>query len=120
MAFLQYLAFDGESVPLPVSYVVERSDVEMDSGGVTEAGTRQRDLAREGVLELQVRFQVSRRWLGKFAAYKRRECITVSFRDGRSDVLQSAEMFVDGYQERLVKDTSYGGLWEVGFRLKEY
>ena len=111
---------DGKLVPLPVSYVAERSDVEMDSGGVTEAGTRQRNLAREGVLELQVKFQVSKKWLRKLAGYKRRECITVSFRDGRSDRLQTAEMFVDGYQERLVKDTSYGGLWEVGFRLREY
>ena len=35
----------------------------------------------------------------------------VRFLNGRSN---------DGYQVKLVSDTSYGSLWEVGFTLKEF
>lgn len=40
MAFIQYLNFDGEDLPLPDSYEMELKDVEADSGGETEAGTK--------------------------------------------------------------------------------
>ena len=43
MAHLQYLVFNNENIPMPASYSVSLSDVEADSGGVTEAGTTQRD-----------------------------------------------------------------------------
>ena len=42
MAFIQYLKFDNENLPLPTSYDLDLSDVEADSGGETEAGTTQR------------------------------------------------------------------------------
>ena len=46
MAFIQYLVFDGENLPLPTSYDVAMNDVEADSSGETEAGTTQRDVVR--------------------------------------------------------------------------
>lgn len=51
MAFIQYLAFDGENLPLPDSYEVNLEDKEADSGGETEAGTIQRDVVRAGVVD---------------------------------------------------------------------
>ena len=39
MAHMQYLIFNNENIPMPASYSVSLSDVEADSGGVTEAGT---------------------------------------------------------------------------------
>ena len=54
MAHLQYLVFDNENIPMPASYSVSLSDVEADSGGVTEAGTTQRDVVREGVVQIGV------------------------------------------------------------------
>ena len=45
MAFFQYLVFDGENLPLPDFYEMELDDVEADSGGETEAGTTQSDVA---------------------------------------------------------------------------
>ena len=30
------------------------------------------------------------------------------------------QMYIDGYQVKLVSDTSYGSLWEVSFTLKEF
>ena len=36
MAYIQYLNFDGEDLPLPISYDIGLSDVEADSSGETE------------------------------------------------------------------------------------
>ena len=52
MAHMQYLVFNNENIPMPASYSVSLSDVEADSGGVTEAGTTQRDVVREGVVQI--------------------------------------------------------------------
>ena len=30
------------------------------------------------------------------------------------------QMYIDGYQVKLVSDTSYGSLWEVSFTLEDY
>lgn len=30
------------------------------------------------------------------------------------------QMYIDGYQVKLVSDTSYGSLWEISFTLKEF
>lgn len=66
MAHLQYLVFNNENIPMPASYSVSLSDVEADSGGVTEAGTTQRDIVREGVAQIGVTFRVSKKWLKSF------------------------------------------------------
>ena len=58
MAFIQYLNFEGEDLPLPVSYDISLSDVEADTSGETEAGTTQRDLVRTGIVDISVSFQV--------------------------------------------------------------
>jgi len=29
-------------------------------------------------------------------------------------------MYIDGYQVKMVSDTSYGSMWEVSFVLKEF
>lgn len=72
MAFIQYLKFDNENLPLPTSYDLDLSDVEADSGGETEAGTTQRDVIRAGVVTISVSFSVSAIWLSKLSAYARR------------------------------------------------
>ena len=48
MAYIQYLVFNGNNLPLPDSYSVDLADVEADTGGETEAGTTQRDVVRSG------------------------------------------------------------------------
>ena len=58
MAHMQYLQFNGENIPMPASYSVDLTDIEADSGGMTEAGTTQRDVVREGVVEINVIFNV--------------------------------------------------------------
>ena len=113
MAHLQYLVFNNENIPMPASYSVSLSDVEADSGGVTEAGTTQRDVVREGVVQIGVTFRVSKKWLNKFSAYKKLASM-------ESMNIVDTQMYIDGYQVKLVSDTSYGSLWEVSFTLKEF
>ena len=117
---LQYLVFNNENIPMPASYSVSLSDVEADSGGVTEAGTTQRDVVREGVVQIGVTFRVSKKWLNKFSAYKKLASITVGYLDMETMNIVDTQMYIDGYQVKLVSDTSYGSLWEVSFTLKEF
>lgn len=120
MAHLQYLVFNNENIPKPVSYSIGLSDVEADSGGVTETGTTQRDVVREGVVEISVSFNVSKRWLQKLSAYKKLASITVGYLDTATMNIVDTQMYIDGFKSRLAADTSYGGLWEVSFTLKEF
>lgn len=120
MAHMQYLVFNNGNIPMPASYSVNLSDVEADSGGVTEAGTTQRDVVREGVVHIGVTFRVSKKWLNKFSAYKKLASITVGYLDTETINIVDTQMYIDGYQVKLVSDTSYGSLWEVSFTLKEF
>lgn len=122
MAFLQYLVFNNENIPNPVSYARSPEDVLADSSGETEAGTTQRDVVREGVNNIPLTFQVSPIWLKKFAAYKKLPSINVKFLDPITGQLSTTahQMYIDDYRENRVHDTSYGGLWEVSFTLREF
>ena len=120
MAYMQYLVFNNENIPKPASYSIGLSDVEADSGGVTEAGTTQRDVVREGVVEISVSFNVSKRWLQKLSEYKKLASITVGYLDTATMNIMDTQMYIDGFKSRLAADTSYGGLWEVSFTLKEF
>lgn len=120
MAFYNYLTFDGETLPHPDSYDVSMDDVEADSSGETEAGTKQRDLVRSGVHTIDVAFSVTVGWLKKLTAYKQKSKLQVQFFDPETADLQEAEMYIEGFKVSLEKDTSYKGLWTVSFSLKEF
>lgn len=120
MAFIQYLNFDGESLPLPTSYDLDYTDVEADSSGETEAGTKQRDLIRIGVVNIEVSFQTSSKWLAKLTAYRNKPRIMVRYFDTETLEIKQTQMFMEGYRSSLVKDTSFKGLWKVSFTLKEF
>ena len=120
MAFIQYLNFDGENLPLPTSYEVDMEDKEADSGGETEAGTVQRDVVRAGVVEISVSFSVTPKWLKKLTGYKQQESIAVLYFDPETAEQKQTQMYVDGFKAKLEKDTSYKGLWTVSFTLREF
>ena len=119
-AFIQYLSFDGTDLPLPDSYEISMSDVEADSGGETEAGTTQRDVIREGVLEISVSFSVTPKWLKLLTEFKQKSKLQVTYFDVETCEREIAEMYIDAFKARLEKDTSYKGLWTVSFTLKEF
>lgn len=120
MAFIQYLRFENENLPLPTSYDLDLSDVEADSGGETEAGTTQRDVIRTGVVTISVSFSVSATWLSKLSAYAKRNRILVAYFDTETLGVLETEMYTTGFKSKMEKDTSYKGLWTVSFTLKEY
>lgn len=75
---------------------------------------------REGVVQIGVKFRVSKKWLNKFSAYKKMASITVGYLYMETMNILDAQMFIDGYQVKRVSDTSYGSLWEVSLTLKEF
>ena len=119
MAFFQYLNFDGVDLPLPDSYEVDMTDKEADSGGETEAGTTQRDVVRTGVVTISVSFSVTQKWLRLLTGYKQQVKIRVRFFDPETANIRQTEMYVEGFKAKLKKDTSYKGLWNVSFTLRE-
>lgn len=120
MAYIQYLKFNGTNLPLPDSYDIELSDVEADSSGETEAGTKQRDVIRTGVVSISVSFSVSPAWLKRLSAYSKLPKITVQYFDTEGLELKETEMYMTGFKAKFEKDTSYKGLWTVSFDLNEF
>ena len=120
MAFFEYLKFDDTALPLPDSYEVSLAAVEADSSGETEGGTIQRDVVRQGVVTISVSFSVTARWLKLLTAYSKEDKLAVEYFDTETAELKNTEMYVEGFQAKLKKDTSYRGLWTVSFILKEF
>lgn len=120
MAFLEYLKMDGEALPLPNVYDISLSAVEADTSGETEAGTRQRDVIRQGVVMITLSFCVTAAWLAKLTAYSKKDKLSVDYFDTDDLKMKNTEMYVDGFKAKLEKDTSYKGLWTVSFFLKEF
>ncbi len=120
MAFFEYLKFDGTALPLPDSYEVTLSAVEADSSGETEAGTTQRDVVRQGVVNIAVAFSVTAKWLKALTGYSKEDKLAVEYFDTETAEMKSTEMYIEGFKAKLEKDTSYKGLWTVSFTLKEF
>lgn len=120
MAFIQYLNFNGANLPLPDSYDLSMDAVEADTTGETEAGTTQRDVVRQGVVNISVSFSVSAAWLKRLAVYSKQDKLTVRYFDTSTLEISEAEMYITGYKAKLEKDTSKKGLWTVSFTLNEF
>lgn len=120
MAFFEYLKFDGTAFPLPDSYEVSLEAVEAGSSGETEAGTIQRDVVRQGVVTISVSFSVTAKWLKLLTTYSKEDKVSVDYFDTEAAELRNTEMYMEGFQAKLKKDTSYRGLWTVSFVLKEF
>ena len=95
-------------------------DKEADSGGETEAGSIQRDVVRAGVVTISVSFSVNQKWLRLLTGYKQQKKIRVRFFDSETASVRQTEMYVEGFKAKLKKDTSYKGLWNANFVLKEF
>ena len=50
----------------------------------------------------------------------REDKMNESYLDMETMNIVNTQMYIDGYQVKLVNDTSYGSLWEVSFTLKEF
>lgn len=119
-AFYQYLVFNSENLPKPDSYDITLESIEADSSGETEAGTRQRDVVRTGIVTIDAVFSVTSVWLAKLTAYAKLSSIEVQYFDTQTLTLQQTQMYIESFTVKLVKDTSYKGLWEVSLTLKEF
>ena len=120
MAFNTYVNIEDPMLPLPDSCELSYSIKEAESSGETEAGTVQRDIARSGVVSIDVVYSISKKYLPVLSSYSKTPKLTVSYFDPELMELRETSMYMDSYKVKLVKDTSYQSLWEVSFTLKEY
>ena len=120
MAFFHYLKLNDITLPLPDSYEVGLSAIEAESSGETEAGTRQRDVVRQGVVTITVSFSVTAKWLKLLTGFSKKDKLAVEYFDTEELELKNSEMYIEGFKAKLKKDTSYKGLWTVAFTLKEF
>lgn len=120
MAYLKYLTIDGTDLPLPNSYELDLSSVTLDTYGETEAGTKQRDIVRRGVVSISVSFSLSAFWLKKMSIYSKKDKLRVLYFDTESLEQKETEMYISDFKAKLEKDTSKKGLWMVSFTLNEF
>ena len=120
MAFFEYLKLDGVALPLPDAYDMALSTVEAESSGETEAGTTQRDVVRQGVVTITASFSVTAKWLKALSAYSKADKLAVGYFDTEALELKNTEMYMEDFQAKLKKDTSYKGLWTVSFTLRDF
>lgn len=120
MAFMKVLEFDGIALPFPDDYNVDLADVEADSSGETEAGTKQRDIVRQGVPTISVSFSVTPKWLEKLSYFRGRPKIAVRYFSPETLEYGEQEMYIDGYKAKLEHDNSKKGLWNVSFTLESF
>ena len=85
---------DGTVLPLPDSYDVSLSAVEADSSGETEAGTTQRDVVRQGVVNISVSFSVTAKWLKALTAYSKKDKLPVDYFDTETADMKNTEMYI--------------------------
>lgn len=115
-----YLKINNTELPLPNAYALTYRDIEADTGGETEVGTIQRDVIRHKIASLSVDFTCSPRLVKKLTALTKSASLQVEFLDTESLSLVKTQMYIDSFAVKLLKDTSYQGLWEVSFSLEEY
>lgn len=120
MAHMKVLYFNNELLPFPDSYDVDFADVEAESSGETEAGTKQRDLVRQSVPTISVSFSLSPKWLEKMSAYRSMAKIKVKYFSPETLDYREQEMYIEGYKAKLEHDNSKKGLWSVSFTLESF
>ncbi|MDU6182393.1 MAG: hypothetical protein E6629_07005 [Anaerococcus vaginalis] len=120
MKYQSYLIIEGVDLPLPNSYDLEFRDIEADTGGETEAGTIQRDIVRNKVASIFVSFSCSPKLVKTLSGLANKPNLKVKYLDTETLELKEIQMYIDKFQVKLIKDTSYKGLWEVSFSLEEY
>lgn len=120
MGYQVYLIMNGITLPLPTSYSIGLRDVEADTGGETEAGTIQRDIIRRGMVSISVSFNCSPKWVKQLSSFEVQEYLQVRYLNTLTLELETTQMYMEGFNAQLVKDTAFKGLWEVSFNLYEY
>ena len=120
MKYQSYLFIEGVDLPLPNSYDLEFRDIEADTGGETEAGTIQRDIVRNKGASISVSFSCSPKLVKILSGLANKSNLKVKYLDTETLELKETLMYIDKFQVKLIKDTSYKGLWEVSFSLEEY
>ena len=115
-----FLKINDELYPKPNSYELEFRDIDKSTSGETEAGTIQRDIVRSAVVTISVKYNCSPKLIKKITSLKNFSKLKVEYMHTETLELKETQMYMDDLSIKLIKDTSYKGLWEVSFKLYEF
>lgn len=71
-------------------------------------------------MTIPVSFSLSPKWVKAMAEFRRKPKITMEYFDTETLEAKKTELYMEGYKAILIKDTSYKGLWQVSFTLREF
>ena len=113
-----YLKINDDVLPVEPHKGYEVNFNDYQSVNQTEAGTTTRDLVRGDIPTITVSFDCDYVMLQNMRRYKSELSLNVYYYSPYS-VLEHHLMYVTNYKERLLADTSNGGIWQVGFTLED-
>lgn len=120
-----YLSINGTALPVEPKrgYSLKLDDAE--TVNETEAGTYKRSVYRSGVPKISVSFWCDLSMLQQMRSYRNATSVLVRFfdpsaeADSQGDRLVQEYMYVTNYSEKLLADTTDGGLWSMSFDLED-
>lgn len=118
MAFNKYIIINNEELPFPDSYDLDYKV--LSNSNETESGKVVREIIRNHKAEIKVSFTLSSKWIKKMTEYMGEDKLSVSYLDTNTIGMKNADMYIENYRVSLLRDTSYGSLWSVDFKLIEY
>lgn len=115
-----YIKINNEKIPTPDELEFEFRDIEGSSSGITEAGITHRDIVREGVIVISLKFTLSTKWLVKLSKMLKQNIIKVKYFNPYTLEEKEINAYCTNYKVSLLKDSPNKGLWSVDFKLEEY
>ncbi len=120
-----YLEIDGVVLPVEPKRGMDITLSDGEVVGETEAGTFKRSVYRTDIPSISVKFWCNLEMLQQMRSFKDETSVTVRFfdpmqdEDSNGDTLKSELMYVTGFKQKMLADTSDGGFWEVSFDLED-
>lgn len=112
-----YLKINNIKIPTPDELEFEFNDIESSSGGITQAGIKQRDVLREGVVSITVKLTLTSKWLLKISELLKNRELEVKYFNPYTLTEKTISAYVTNYKINLLNKY---GIWDVSFNLEEY
>lgn len=113
-----YLKINDDILPVEPhkGYEVDFKNYEVINN--TEAGTKTRNLVRSGIPTISVNLECDKVMLTDMRRYNKQLSLDV-FYYSPYNVLEHEIMFMTNYREKMLADTTDGGIWGVSFVLED-
>ena len=115
-----YLKINNQLLPTPDDFDLKTKDIEGASSGMTEAGITHRDIIRQGVVSIALKFTLSSQRLVEVSKLVKDALLTIIYMDPYTLEEKEIQGYCTDFQVQLLKNTNHYGLWLVSFTLEEY